>query len=209
MDMNLEMNQKQKKVKKGMNVKKVTITGMLSALSIVLYMTLHFHLPIMPSFISLDFSEVPAIIAAFTLGPVYGVGVCLIKNIIHMLVSSSMWIGELSNFIIGTAFTLTSGYIYKHRTKKNRKSVIISGTFGALAMAIVGVVSNYFVIYPLYFTVWPKEAVLGMYQVILPSVKNIFEALVIFNMPFTFCKAMICVVVVALIYKPLARIINN
>lgn len=209
MDMNLEINQKQKKVKKGIDAKKITVTGMLAALSVVLYMLPHFHLPIMPSFVSLDFSEIPAIVAAFTVGPVYGVSVCLIKNIVHMLVSSSMWIGELSNFIIGTVFTLVSGYVYKHRIKKDRKNIIISGTIGALAMALVGVVSNYFVIFPLYFTVWPKEAVLGMYRVILPSVKNIFQALVIFNMPFTFCKGIICVIVVALIYKPLARIFNN
>ena len=68
MDMNVEINEKEKKVKK-VNVRKITVTGMFAALSVVLYMTMSFKLPFMPSFISLDFSELPAVIAAFTMGP--------------------------------------------------------------------------------------------------------------------------------------------
>lgn len=206
MDMNVEINEKEKKVKK-VNVRKITVTGMFAALSVVLYMTMSFKLPFMPSFISLDFSELPAVIAAFTMGPLYGVAVCLIKNIVHMLVSSSMWIGELSNFILGAALTLSCGYIYQHN--RTKKGAIIAGIAGAVTMALVSVVSNYFVIYPLYFTVWPKEAVLGMYQAIMPSIHGLLQALVVFNMPFTFCKGFICVLITILIYKPLIKIINQ
>ena len=91
----------------------------------------------------------------------------------------------------------------------NEVVAIIAGIAGAVTMALVSVVSNYFVIYPLYFTVWPKEAVLGMYQAIMPSIHGLLQALVVFNMPFTFCKGLICVLITILIYKPLIKIINQ
>ena len=66
----------------------IAMTGMLSAVSTVL-MFFSFSVPLMPSFIKLDFSELPALIAAFSMGPISGAVVCLVKNLINMLFSTT------------------------------------------------------------------------------------------------------------------------
>ena len=124
----------------------------------------------------------------------------LIKNVIHLAVSKSGYVGELSNFILGAVFTLTAGLIYqKHKTKK---SAILGGVIGALIMAAVSYPSNLFVVYPFYYNFMPKEAVLGVYQALF-KVNSIEMAILIYNVPFTFIKGLISVAISALIYKPL------
>lgn len=182
--------------------------GMLTAVAIILQY-IEIAIPIMPSFIKLDFSDLPEIIGAFAYGPIAGVAIALLKNLIHMAVSQSGFIGELSNFILGAVFAFTAGYLYKRN--KTKKMAVIAGVVAAVAMAIVSVPSNYFLIYPLYYNVmgFPEVAILGMYQVLLPSVKNIFECLLIFNVPFTLVKGLICVAVTLLIYKPLSHVLKK
>lgn len=194
-----------------MNNKKVrTLTGtaMLTAVGVALQY-IEFSIPIIPSFIKLDFSDLPELIGAFAYGPVAGIVICLLRNLIHMAVSQSGFVGELSNFILGAVFALVAGLIYKKM--KTKKGALLGGTAGAAAMAGISVFTNYFIIYPLYYSVlgFPEEAVLGMYQALLPSVENIFQALLIFNLPFTFVKAMICVIIAMIIYKPLSKLLKG
>ena len=58
----------------------IVVTALLGALSSVI-MLLSFSVPFMPSFIKLDFSELPALLAAYSYGPLAGVAVCAIKNL--------------------------------------------------------------------------------------------------------------------------------
>ena len=97
----------------------IAVTGILGAVSTVLMM-LSFSVPFMPSFIKFDFSELPALIAAFSMGPLSGVAVCLIKNLINLTMTTTGGVGELSNFILGACLVLPAGLIYKYR--KNRKT---------------------------------------------------------------------------------------
>ncbi len=160
----------------------------------------YLEIPSPVSFIALDFSDLPALLGAFAYGPIAGVLIELIKNAIHLAVSRSGYVGELSNFILGAVFTLTAGLIYqKHKTKKG---AIWGGVIGALVMAAVSYPSNLFVVYPFYYNFMPKEAVLGVYQALF-RVKNIETAILVYNVPFTFIKGLISVVVSAFIYKPL------
>lgn len=171
--------------------------GMLSAVATALQ---YLEIPSPVSFIALDFSDLPALIGSFAYGPVAGVIIELIKNIIHLAVSKSGYVGELSNFILGAVFTLTAGLIYQHN--KTKKSALIGGIIGALAMAIISYPSNLFVVYPFYYNFMPKEAVLGVYQELF-RVKSIEMAILIYNVPFTFIKGLISVVISAFIYQPL------
>ncbi|MBR3737097.1 MAG: ECF transporter S component [Eubacterium sp.] len=180
--------------------------GMLSAAAIALQY-LEVPIPIIPSFIKLDFSDLPALIGAFAYGPIAGILISLVKNLIHMAVSQSGYIGELSNFILGAVFSATAGIIYKK--DKSKKGAFLGGVIGALLMAAVSYPSNEFIVYPFYYNFMDKNAVLGMYQAILPSVKSIEQALLIFNVPFTFIKGMICVCISMLIYKPLSPILHG
>ena len=94
-------------------VKSVATVGVLGAVATVL-MYLEFPLAfIIPSFVKFDFSDLPALLASFALGPIAGVAVCLIKCAIHIAVSSSAGVGELANFILGCCFVIPAGIIYK------------------------------------------------------------------------------------------------
>ena len=181
--------------------------GMLAAVAVVLQY-LEFPIPMLiPPFIKLDFSDLPALIGAFAYGPLVGALIELIKNLIHCLASQSATVGELSNFILGAVFTVTAGLIYKH--KKSKKSALIGGLAGALVMGLISVPSNYFVVYPFYYNFMPEEVVLSMYQEILPGIKSIMQSLLVFNLPFTIVKGLISVVISMLIYKPLSRILKG
>ena len=187
-------------------VRGIAVSAVMGALGFVL-MLLEFPLPfIIPAFIKLDFSEIPAIITAYAFGPQYGVLVCLIKNLLHLPLTSSAGVGELSNFLLGAVFTGIAGLVYiKH---KSRKSALIGAAVGSLAMAAVSVVTNYFVVYPVYYNFMPADTILAAYQAIFPGVKSILQSLIVFNMPFTFVKAMISVVITFLVYNHLVPILT-
>ena len=192
--------------KSRINTRKIAMTAVMAAVATVL-MFISIKLPFMPSFISLDFSELPALIASFTLGPLSGVAVCFVKNLVNLTQSMTGGVGELSNFIIGSAFVLPAGLIYKKH--RNLAGAAIGSVLGALFMAVLGLFSNYFIVYPIYTNLMPMEAIMGMYQAINPSVENLWQALIVFNLPFTFCKGLISAVVTLLVYKKLEPVING
>ena len=183
-------------------------SGMLAAVAVVLQTFLEFPIPaLIPGFIKFDLSDLPALVGSFAYGPVAGVAIELVKNLIHCLQTKSATVGELSNFILGAVFVAVAGLIYmKNKTKKN---ALIGGILGAIVMGIMSVPSNYFVVYPFYYNFMPKESVLGAYQAIMPSVDSIMSCLLIFNLPFTIVKGLVCVAVTMLIYKPLSRFLKG
>ena len=194
------------------NVRYIAVTGMLSAIAFIL-MFLDFSVPFMPSFIKLDISELPALVGSFAMGPVCGVLICLIKNLLHLTISTTGGVGELSNFVLGAMFVLPAGLIYRH--KKTKKNAVVGSFVGALLMAVFSVVSNYFVVYPFYYNFMPKEAIINAYnailQVVAPSAEltSILPCLIGFNMPFTFFKGCISVVITLLIYKHISPILKG
>lgn len=195
-------------MKKQNLVRGIAVSGVMGAIGFVL-MLLEFPLPfIIPSFIKLDFSEIPAIITAFAFGPQYGVLVCLIKNLIHLFVTTSAGVGELSNFLLGAVFTGVAGLIYMKR--KNRKGALVGALVGSFAMAAISVVTNYFVVYPAYVVLYgmPMEAIIGMYQAILPTSDTLLKSLLIFNLPFTFIKGIIDAGLCFAVYKRISPILK-
>lgn len=188
--------------------KKIALSAMLAALGVILQM-FEIPIPIIPSFIKLDFSDLPGFIGAIVCGPWAGVLITLIRNVIHIFTGSSAGIGELSNFILSSSFVLSAGLIYKKMP--NIKGVFFGGAVGAVVMGIVSFPVNNFIIYPLYYSVMglPKEAILAMYQAIRPSTESIAEALVVFNVPFTIVKGLFSVILFGAVYKPLERLIKR
>ena len=92
--------------------RKMVMTAMLAAVSSVL-MFFSFNVPLMPGFIKMDFSELPALIASFALGPVSGVAVCLVKNLVNLFFTTTGGVGELSNFLLGSLFVAPAGIVYR------------------------------------------------------------------------------------------------
>ena len=189
-------------------VRVLTGTAMLGAVAAVL-MYLEFPIPIMPAFVKLDVSELPALIASFAYGPVSGILVCLIKNLIKLPSTSTAAVGELFNFVMGALFVGVAGLIYKRN--KTRKGAIVGALLGALVMAVVSVPYNYFIVYPAYVVMYhlPLEAIIGMYQAINPSVDGLLTCLLVFNLPFTYVKGVLDAVLCFLIYKPLSPILHG
>ena len=189
------------------NTRKLTSVAMLAAVSTVL-MFFSFNVPLMPSFIKMDLSELPALLAAFTFGPMSGVAVCFIKNLINVFFTTTGGVGEISNFLLGAMFVAPAGFIYQKM--KTKKGAIVASVVGAATMALLSVVTNYYIVYPVYSNLMaPMEAILGAYRAINPNVETLIDALLWFNMPFTFIKGMVSVVITMLIYKPLAPILRG
>ena len=192
--------------KRFFTVRKLVVTAMFSAISYVL-MLIDFSVPIIPSFVKMDFSELPALIAAFSVGPVSGMIVCLVKNLIHLTTTTTGGVGELCNFLLGASFTLTAGLIYKFH--KTRKGALVGSLLGALAMALFSIPLNYFVTYPIYTKFLPLDKIIEMYQAIVPSVNGLLQCLVIFNAPFTFFKGIADAAITFLIYKRISPLIHG
>ena len=192
---------------KKQNVHNLSVTAIMGAIGFILMM-LEFPLSfLIPSFIKFDFSELPALITAFSLGPWWGVAVCLIKNLLHLFVGSTAGVGELSNFVLGAIFVFAAGTVYKH--KKTRGGALIGTLVGAFAMAAISVATNYFFVYPIYAKMLiPMEAIIDMYKAILPTVDGLLEVLIIFNFPFNLAKGLIDAAICFLIYKKLSPILK-
>ena len=93
---------------------KLTISAMLSGVAFLL-MFIEFPIPaLIPSFVKLDVSDLPELLAAFSLGPVYGIVVTFLKNLLFSVLhgTSSAYVGELFNFVMGSVFSFSAGYIY-------------------------------------------------------------------------------------------------
>ncbi len=189
-----------------MSARYITVTGLLSAVAFVL-MFLDFSTPFMPAFIKMDLSELPALIGAFAMGPMCGVLVCLIKNLLHLTMTSTGGVGEVSNFILGALFVLPAGLIYKF--KKGRTAAIIGALVGAVLMSVLSYFTNYYFVYPIYENFMPRETIVAAYQAILPSVKNLSQCILVFNVPFNFVKSMISVVITLITYKKLSPILKG
>lgn len=189
-------------------VHKLTITAMLSAVAFVL-MFLDFPIPfLIPPFVKMDFSELPALLAAFSLGPVYGVMVCLVKNLVHFItMTTTGGAGEICNFLLGACFAIPAGVIYQHM--KTRRGALIGVLTGAVVMAVLSVPLNYYISYPVYTKFMPIDSIISMYQQIRPTTNGLMECLVIFNAPFTLLKGLLTSALCFLVYKPLSPILHG
>lgn len=188
--------------------RKLTFTAMFGAIAAVL-MVLEFPLPfLIPNFVKMDFSELPALIAGFAYGPVSGIAVCLIKNVVKLIIGShTSGVGELCNFLLGVCFILPSSLIYKKM--KSRKGALIGAAVGAVLMAVLSLPINYFISYPIYMQFMPLEAIISSYQEIIPGVNGLVSCLIIFNMPFTLIKGVLDAILCFIIYKRISPVLHK
>ena len=103
------------KTRSNLSVQYMTRIAILGALSAVLF---PLEIPIV-AFYKIDFSTLPALLGAFSMGPLPGLAILLIKDLSRLAYSSSMYVGELADFIMSAAFILPASLIYrKHKTRK-------------------------------------------------------------------------------------------
>ena len=152
--------------------------------------------PILPAFsyLKIDLGDIPALIGAFAFGPIVGIGIEALKNLIILLFhpSPTGGIGELANFIVGAAFVGTAGLFYSRN--KTKKTATISLVVSIISIVIAGVVSNYLLIVPLYFG---KMAT-----------NDLIHYMVYGIIPFNLIKGVIISAVTMLIYKRVSVLIH-
>lgn len=123
--------------------------SLLSAIAFVL-MYLELPLPLFPDWLKIDISDIPAMLGAFALGPIPAIFIELLKNILHILFkgTSSAFIGELANFLVGCALVVPAGIIY--RSNKTRKNALIGILVSIVVMIVSAALLNYFLLLPFY-----------------------------------------------------------
>jgi riboflavin transporter len=173
---------------KKVNLRSTVGIAVLSSLACLL-MLIRFPIPPFPSYLTVDFSDIPALLAALVFGPIGAVLVELIKNIINYLMVSSdvgIPIGNAANFVSGLLFVLPTYYIYRHlKTKKGMTIGLITGT---VSLAVLMSLLNYFVILPAYFV---------LANLHIPDVKSYIIAGIL---PFNIIKGFIVTLVFMLIF---------
>lgn len=185
--------------------------AMLSAVSTVLMM-FEFPIPFLaPPFIKMDFSEIPVLVGTFAMGPLAGVVIELLKNILHFVTygTTTGGIGELSNFFIGCAFAVPAGIFYRKR--KTRKNAVLGMATGTLLMVIMGCLSNAFVMFPLYSVVMgiPMDSFIAMGTAIHPAIDNMVTFVVLCMVPFNLVKGIIISMITLLLYKRLKVVLKG
>ena len=92
---------------------------------------------------------------------------------------------------------------------KTKKNAIVASVIGAVLMGLACIPVNYYITYPFYYNFMPKEAILGAYQLIIPSMKSIMQCLICFNFPFTAVKGLISVLITLVVYKHLSPLLKG
>lgn len=196
------MSHDQKKLR---NLVKV---GILAAMSFIL-MFFQFPIPVAPPFMKVDLADVPALIGGFSMGPVYGILIQLIKNILNLSKTSTYGVGEVSNFVVGGLFVFVSSSIYKR--KKTKENATIAMVCGVLVMSLAATLSNAFVIFPLYGKAMGVDmgAFVAMAQKTNALVKSYFTMMIFAIVPFNLIKGFIEILVTKLLYKHVSGILHD
>lgn len=189
-------------------IRRIAATAILTAMAVLL-MYLEIPLPFMPVFLKFDFAELPALIGAFALGPVWAIVIELLKNLIHLPVTQTMGIGELSNFVTGVIYVVTAGLIYKKI--RTRKGAAISMVASTIVLALIAVPVNAFITLPLYASAmgFSTEAIIGMCTEVNPLVKDKISLLLAVFVPFNLFKGIVVGLITFFVYKPISKLINK
>ncbi|MFC4619591.1 ECF transporter S component [Camelliibacillus cellulosilyticus] len=184
--------------------KNITV-AILSAIAFLI-MYIAFPLPLFPVFLQLDLSDIPAIIGAVLYGPLAGIIIEAIKNLLHYLIAGSATgvpVGEVANFLAGGLFIVTGTFLYRKR--KTILSLIIGMVIGTLVMAVVMAIANYYIIFPsyAYFLGFSTDKMIELSKAANHSIHDLVTLIVLGVLPFNIIKGLIVSVIVVPIYMRL------
>ena len=187
----------------------ITQIAAMSAIAGVLMM---FEMPLWfaPGFYKMDLSDLPALICGLAMGPLAGVIIEGIKVIISIILggTTTFFVGEVSNFIIGCSFVVPAAFVYKYN--RSRKGAYIGMTVGTLILASVGSAMNAFVLIPAYVKILelPMEQIVAMGTAVNPAITSLSTLVLFAVVPFNLLKGMLVSIITALIYKKIRIIIK-
>lgn len=192
--------------------RKMAVTGMFSAIAMILHL-FDFPLPFAPGFYKLDFSELPILIGSFAFGPAAGVMMEFLKILLKLFIkgTSTAFVGDLANFVVGCSFILPASILYAFR--KNKRSAVMACILGTLVMTVFGTAFNAIYLLPAFSKLYgmPLEDILAMGAAINPLVKegSIVSFVAACVAPLNLVKGVSVSVITLLIYKPLSPILKH
>lgn len=193
--------------KQRVGIRTMVQVGMLAAIATVL-MLFEIPLPFAPSFYEIDFSEVPVLIGCFTMGPLAGATIEMVKILLNFLINgtATAGVGEVANFLIGCALCVPAGMIYKK--KKTRKAALLGMTVGTVLMVIVGCVINAYILLPVYAAAFqmPMDVLIGMGTAVNPNITGLGTFVMFAVAPFNLLKGVLVSGIVLAIYKKISPI---
>lgn len=201
----------QKRVPKFFTAGNLAVMGILTAISFILYVFVKFPLPfIFPAFLDIQFSDLPALLGGFSLGPIAGCLIIIVKCCLKMPMSSTACVGELADIIVGIAFVLPASLLY--RFHKNRRGAILGMLLGMFCAVIAAIISNRFLLIPFFAKNFGgMEAIAGMMSGLYPNVTpetvyNYYLPLAV--LPFNILRCSVCAVLTYFTYKPLSKALH-
>jgi len=182
----------------------------IAILSVFAYVIMFIEMPIFffPGFLKLDISDLPALIGGLALGPVAGIMIELIKNVLHLITKTTTGgVGELANFLIGIALVIPTSIMYnKHRSKK---SAVVGMLIGTIMMTIVGGIFNYFILLPFYAKIMPLEQIIAWSSAANSAIVDLKTLVYYGIIPFNILKGIIVSVFTFLLYKKLSPVLKS
>lgn len=188
------------------NTRKLTATAVLAAAAYLLAF-LEFPVPLTPAFARMDLSDLPALIGAFAFGPVTGVMIELVKNLLGLMTSSTGGVGELANFLMGASYVFTAGKVYRHH--KTKRMALAGGVAGSVAMGIMAAVTNYFILLPMFEQFMPLEEIIAAFGEFIPFIRTKMDVVLYNAFPFNVIKGLVITAVTMLVYKKLSPVLKG
>ena len=188
----------------------LTYTAIFASLAGVL-MFLEIPLFFAPSFYKIDLSEIPILICTFYLGPVAGVAAELVKIMVKLLLkgTSTAFVGDFANFVVGCSFVLPASIIYHARPGK--RSALVGMVAGTLVMTVFGSAFNAIYLLPKFAALYgmPMEAIIGMGTKINPSITSVYTLVLFAVVPFNLLKGVVDSILTFLLYKRISPILHK
>ncbi len=200
------MNQTTTQGKTKNNIRMITVIAMLSGVSFILAF-IEFPVPLSPSFARMDLSDFPALIGAFAFGPVAGLTIELVKNVLQLLSTSTGGVGEMANFMMGGSFAFSAGLIYKFW--KTKKGAWFSCIIASIVMGIMAAVMNYFVLLPMFEVFMPLDQVIASFGAFIPFIQTKLDVVLFNALPFNIIKGLVIGAFTMIIYKKLTPILKG
>lgn len=187
-------------------IRKISLIAFFSAISAIL-MFFDFPLPIAPSFMKMDLSELPVMIGGFILGPISCISISVLKILIKFIIkgTSTMFLGELANLIGSIAYALPSSIIYN--ILKNKKRAVLGLILGTILSSLICTLFNAFFLFPLYMNVFhmSEDVIIGMCRAILPYIDSMLKVMLFSVFPFNILKFSITSIITYMLYKHVSK----
>ena len=180
----------------------LTFTALMAAISTVV-MFFEFTFPPFPPFLKFDLSGLPVLLTSFIMGPSQAILVALIKDLFHLLSTTTGGVGELADFLILSAFAVTAGLI--HRRLPSAQGSALACAAGTVTIAVVGALANYFLLIPFFSQIMPIDAILSACQALNPAIDSLSGYILFGAVPFNVAKGVVISLVTVVTYQKLGR----